>query len=130
MFYDGTRLRLTVDKRGMHRVKSELRYKMKLKITRIILTVAALIVFAGASTFAAQTTNANRKSTVKGEMKQSGKEAGEAGKSLGGNVKHGRVVRGGKHFGKHMYRSGKHFGKGTGAAAKKTGKVVKNAAKP
>lgn len=113
------------------KTRIELRYTMKLRITKIILTTAALIIFAGGSSLAAaQTTNANRKPTVKGEMKQSGKEAGEAGKSLGRNVKHGRIVRGGKHFGKHMYRSGKHFGKGTGVAAKKTGKVVKNAAKP
>jgi hypothetical protein len=63
-------------------------------------------------------------------MKQSGKEAKEAGKSMGQNVKHGRVVRGGKHFGKHIYRSGKHFGKGAGKGAKKTGGAVKNATKP
>ena len=73
---------------------------------------------------------ANRNGSVKGEMKQSGKEAAKAGTSLGSNVKHGRVARGGKHFGQHVYRSGKHFGKGTGRAAKKTGKVIKNAAKP
>jgi len=63
-------------------------------------------------------------------MKESGKETVAAGKSLGGNIKHGRVVRGGKHFGKHVGKAGKHFGKGTAIAAKKTGKAVKNAGKP
>lgn len=72
----------------------------------------------------------NRNATVKGQMKQSGKEVRNAGVGLGTNVKHGRVARGGKHFGKHMYRAGKHFGKGSGIAAKKTGRAVKDAAKP
>lgn len=72
----------------------------------------------------------NRNATVKGQMKQSGKEVRNAAAGLGTNVKHGRVARGGKHFGKHMYRAGKHFGKGSGMAAKKTGRAVKNAAKP
>jgi hypothetical protein len=52
-------------------------------------------------------------------MKQSGSEVGKAGKSMGRNVKHGRVLRGGKHFGKHMGRSGKHFGRGTKKFVKK-----------
>ena len=52
-------------------------------------------------------------------MKQSGSEVGKAGKSMGHNVKHGRIVRGGKHFGKHMGRSGKHFGRGTKKFVKK-----------
>ena len=51
--------------------------------------------------------------TSKGEIKKSGGEAKQAGKSLGKNVRHGRVVRGGKHFGKHMGRAGKHFGRST-----------------
>ena len=104
---------------------------MILRIMKILLTVATLVVLVDGSRFAmAQNTNANRKPTVKGEMKESGKEAKEAGKSLGHNVKRGRVVRGGKHFGKHVARAGKHFGKGSKAAAKKTGSAVKNAAKP
>lgn len=104
---------------------------MKHRITTIPLTVAALVIFACAPSLAfTPQTNTNRNSSIKGEMKQSGKEVKKAGTSLGSNVKHGRVVRGGKHFGKHMYRAGKHFGKGTGKAAKKTGRVVKNAAKP
>jgi len=77
-----------------------------------------------------QETSPNRNGKVKTEMKQSGKEMSKAGKSLGENVKHGRVARGGKQFGKHTYRAGKHFGKGSKNAAKKTGKVIKNAAKP
>ena len=97
----------------------------------ISLTVAALVIFACAPSMAfVPQTNTNKNSSIKGEMKQSGKEAGKAGTSLGSNVKHGRVVRGGKHFGQHMGRAGKHFGKGTAKAAKKTGSAVKNAAKP
>ena len=56
--------------------------------------------------------------TTKGEVKQSGTEVGRAGQSMGHNVKHGRIVRGGKHFGKHMGRAGKHFGRGTKKAVK------------
>ncbi|MEP6569624.1 MAG: hypothetical protein ABJC10_07615 [Acidobacteriota bacterium] len=51
--------------------------------------------------------------SAKGQMKASGSEVGEAGRSMGRNVRHGRVVRGGKHFGKHIGRAGKHFGRGT-----------------
>ena len=99
-------------------------------ITKLFLVAALLVSVFGPSFANAQSTNANRKPTVKGEMKQSGKELGNAGKGLGTNVKHGRVVRGGKHFGRHVGRSAKHFGKGSKAAAKKTGGAVKNAAKP
>src|SRR5688500_13862401 len=101
---------------------------MKYRIATIPLTVAALVIFACAPSlgFTPQT-NTNKNSSIKGEMKQSGKEVKQAGKSLGSNVKKGRVVRGGKRFGQHMYRAGKHFGKGTGKAAKKTGSAVKNA---
>jgi len=53
-----------------------------------------------------------------GQMKKSGSEVGKAGQSMGRNVKHGRVLRGGKHFGKHMGRAGKHFGRGTKRVAK------------
>jgi len=93
----------------------------------MILAIAVLVV--GQSTYAiAQTKNSN--TSAKTHMKESGKETVAAGKSLGSNLKHGRVVRGGKHFGKHVGKAGKHFGKGTAIAAKKTGKAVKNAAKP
>lgn len=51
--------------------------------------------------------------TSTGQMKASGSEVGKAGKSMGRNVRRGRVLRGGKHFGKHFGRAGKHFGRGT-----------------
>jgi hypothetical protein len=56
--------------------------------------------------------------TSGGQMKESGSEIKKAGKSMGQNVRHGRIVRGGKHFGKHMGRAGKHFGRGTKKAVK------------
>jgi hypothetical protein len=67
------------------------------------------------------------KPTVGGQTKEAGKEVGKAGKSLGSNVKHGRIVRGGKQFGKHMGHSGKNVGSASKKVAKKTyhgGKVV------
>ncbi len=67
------------------------------------------------------------KPTVKGQTKEAGKEVGKAGKSMGTNVKHGRIVRGGKEFGKHMGHSGKNVGSASKKVAKKTyhgGKVV------
>lgn len=102
---------------------------MKYKMTTMLLTVAALVIFACAPSMAS-IPQTNRNSTVKGEMKKSGSEVGKAGKSLGSNVKHGRVVRGGTHFARHMGSAGKHFGKGTAKAAKKTGSAVKHAATP
>ena len=57
--------------------------------------------------------------TPMGQMKASGTEVGKAGKSMGRNVRRGRVVRGGKHFGKHIGRAGKHFGRGTKKAVKR-----------
>jgi len=54
-----------------------------------------------------------------GQMKESGSEVGKAGKSMGRNVRRGRIVRGGKHFGRHMGRAGKHFGRGTKKAVKR-----------
>jgi hypothetical protein len=56
--------------------------------------------------------------TATGQMKESGSEVKKGGKAMGHNVKHGRIVRGGKHFGKHMGRAGKHFGRGTKKAVK------------
>lgn len=53
-----------------------------------------------------------------GQMKESGNEVKKAGATSGHDVKHGRIVRGGKHFGKHMGRAGKHFGRGTKKAVK------------
>lgn len=54
----------------------------------------------------------NQSSTA--EMKKSGSETKEAGKSLGKNV-----ASGGKQFGKHMGRAGKHVGRGTKKAFKR-----------
>jgi len=100
---------------------------MKLKITQVVLTAAALVAFTVASPYAmAQDDKTKGKPTVGGQMKEGGKEMGKAGKSLGGNVKHGRVARGGK----HRYHRGKHIAKGTGKAAKKTGSAVKKAVTP
>ena len=101
---------------------------MKSGLFRMIFVIALLVVGQSTSAIAQQTKNSN--TSAKTHMKESGKETVAAGKSLGSNLKHGRVVRGGKHFGKHVGRAGKHFGKGTAIAAKKTGKAVKNAAKP
>jgi hypothetical protein len=77
--------------------------------------LAALFLFTSAVVFA-QNSNSNN---AGGEMKSSGKEVKRAGKSMGRHVKHGRVVKGSKHFGKHMGKAGKHVGKGTKKAIKK-----------
>lgn len=61
---------------------------------------------------------AQNSNTSGGQMKQSGSEVKKAGTSAGHSVRHGRIVRGGKHFGKHMGRAGKHFGRGTKKAVK------------
>jgi len=89
---------------------------MKQKATQF-LTVAVMALFLTCTSvygMAQQNTT-----TAKGEMKETGRETGRAGKSMARNVKHGRIVRGGKHFGKHMGRAGKHFGKGTKKAVKR-----------
>ena len=56
--------------------------------------------------------------TSTGQMKESGSEVKKAGQSMGRHVRHGRMVKGGKHFGKHMGRAGRHFGRGTKKAVK------------
>jgi hypothetical protein len=91
---------------------------MRLVITQVILTTAAVIIFAlaGPPTFAQQDTQG--KPTTKGQMKEGSKEAGRAGKSLGHNVRHGRILRGGKRFGKHIGYAGRHVGRGTKHAVK------------
>ncbi len=68
-----------------------------------------------ASVYGVAQENAN---TAKGQMKESGKEAKKAGTGMARHMKHGRIVRGGKTFGKHTWRSGKHFGRGTKKAVK------------
>src|SRR5436853_4837567 len=101
------------------------------KLGQMILSGAMLVTLSAVTPYAlAQEDTTKAKPTVGGQMKEGTKEMGKAGKSLGHNVRHGRVVRGGKHFGKHVYHGGKHYAKGTGRAAKKTGQAVKNAAKP
>ena len=82
---------------------------MKRIIGAVMLTFTLAIGWASAS---AQT-------TPKDEMKKSGSEAKKAGQSLGHNVKHGRIARGGKKFGEHAGSSGKHAGKGVSKSVKK-----------
>ncbi len=92
---------------------------MKLRITQVILTTAAVITLTLAAPLSFAQQDTPGKPTAKGQMKEGGKEVGRAGKSLGHNVRHGRVVRGGKHFGKHMGYAGRHVGRGTKHAVKK-----------
>ncbi|MCU1267590.1 MAG: hypothetical protein JWM21_3908 [Acidobacteria bacterium] len=90
---------------------------MKQRVMKFSMLAVLAVSFACAS--AAVLGQNNNTNTAGGQMKQSGKETKEAGKSMGRHVKHGRIVKGGKHFGKHMGRAGKHFGKGTKKAVKK-----------
>ena len=104
---------------------------MMRKLSQMIVSVAMLITLAVATPYAlAQEDTKKGKPTVGGQMKEGTKEMGKAGKSLGHNVKHGRIARGGKHFGKHVYHGSKNYAKGTGHAAKKTGHAVKKAVTP
>ena len=82
---------------------------MKRSIKQFLKAVSLGLIFS----FAVLPAAMGSQNTSKGEIKKSGGEAKQAGKSLGKNMKHGRVVRGGKHFGKHMGRSAKHFGRST-----------------
>ncbi len=82
---------------------------MKRKVTQFFMIVAVTMSIA----VAVPPTNAQNNNTATGEIKASGSEASNAAKGMGRNLKHGRVVRGGKHFGKHIGRSGKHFGRST-----------------
>ena len=68
--------------------------------------------------------SAQNSNSSTGQMKESGSEVGKAGKSMGRHARRGRLVRGGKHFGKHMGRAGKHFGRGTKRGTKKVFKRV------
>jgi hypothetical protein len=77
-----------------------------------LLMTAALALSVTLTPMGARAQNSNS-NTATGQMKESGSEVGRAGRSMGRNVKHGRVLRGGKHFGKHMGRAGKHFGRST-----------------
>jgi len=88
---------------------------MKNTTTNFLMTFAIAVSFA----LIPFTGSAQNSNSSTGEMKASGSEVKKAGTSAGRNVKHGRIVRGGKHFGKHIGRAGKHFGKGTKKAVKK-----------
>ena len=83
---------------------------------RIIAIIALVGVF-GVNLALGQ--NPSQQPSAKGEMKQSGSEVKEAGKSMGKHVKNRHVVSGTKDFGKHMGRAGKHFGKGVKNGAKR-----------
>ena|SRR5689334_2207462 len=101
------------------------------KLSQMILSITVIVGMAVVTPYAlAQDDTKKGKPTVGGQMKEGTKEMGKAGKSLGHNVRHGRVVRGGKHFGKHVYHGGKNYAKGTGHAATKTGHAVKKAVTP
>ena len=89
---------------------------MKLRMRQVLTAISmGLVLSLGGLPVAAQ----ENQTTSTGEIKKSGSETKEAGKSLGKNMKQGRVVRGGKSFGKHMGRAGKHFGRSTKKVFKK-----------
>lgn len=88
---------------------------MKISLSRLLTTSLFALVFAVSSAV----TFAQNSNSASGQMNESKNEVGKAGKSMGRNVKHGRIVKGGKHFGKHVGKAGKHFGKGTKKAVKK-----------
>ncbi len=94
---------------------------MKRRLLHLATAVVFVFVFASFNAFAQ---NSN---STKGQVKESGTEFGKAGKSLGHNLKHGRVLRGGKYFGKHVGRAGKHIGSAGKHVGHKTKKVTKNA---
>jgi len=94
---------------------------MKRRLLHLATAVVFVFVFASFDAFAQ---NSN---STKGQVKESGSEVGKAGKSLGHNLKHGRVLRGGKYFGKHVGRAGKHIGSAGKHVGHKTKKVTKNA---
>ena len=101
------------------------------KLGQMILSGAMLVTLSAVTPYAlAQEDTTKAKPTVGGQMKEGTKEMGKAGKSLGHNVRHGRVVRGGKHFGKHVYHGSKNYAKGSVKATEKTGHAVKKAVKP
>jgi hypothetical protein len=88
---------------------------MKRKAMQFLMMAAMAISLASTPLYGIDHQNNN---TSTGQMKESGSEVGKAGKGMARHVRHGRIVRGGKHFGKHMGRAGKHFGRGTKKAVK------------
>lgn len=91
---------------------------MNFRMRTMILTTAAVIILTVAAPMAIAQQDKPGKPTATGQMKESGREAGRAGKSLGHNFKHGRLRRGGKRFGKHIGYAGRHVGRGTKHAYK------------
>ena len=98
---------------------------MKNTKTNFLMTFAIAVSFA----LIPLTGFAQNSNSSTGQMKESGSEVKKAGTSAGRNLKHGRIVRGGKHFGMHMGRAGKHFGKGTKKAGKRVGRGTKRVVK-
>jgi hypothetical protein len=92
--------------------------KMKLNMTQAILTMATLATFALTPTLSFAQGDPQGKPTAKKDIQKSGTEVGKAGTSLARNVKHGRIVRGGKRFGQHIGLAGKSVGRGTKTAVK------------
>lgn len=103
---------------------------MKLKITQVMLITAALMIFALAAPPAFAQQGTQGKPTAKGQVKESGKEVGRAGTSLGHHVKRGRVARGGKHFGRHVGHAGRHVGRAGRHVGRGTRRAVVKAVKP
>ena len=91
---------------------------MKRELLKFAMMAVLVPTCASLSTFAQNST--------KGQVKDTGTEVGKAGKSLGHNIKHGRVIRGGKHFGKHMGRAGKHVGRAGKHVGHRTKHIVKH----
>jgi uncharacterized C2H2 Zn-finger protein len=89
---------------------------MKRRVMKFWMLVAMAVAFAFSSAAVIGQENTN---TATGQMKETGKETKRAGKSMGRNMRRGRVFRGGKHFGKHIGKAGKHFGRGTKKVVKK-----------
>jgi len=86
---------------------------MKRKLLQSIMSLAVIL---SLTVMSASTQENNN--TAKGEMKTSGSEVKRAGTTAGHDMKHGRIVRAGKHFGRHTGRSARHFGRGTKKAVK------------
>ncbi len=93
--------------------------KQKLKQSLTVVSLGLILSFTLVSASAQENNN-----TAKGEMKNSGSEVKRAGTTAGHDMKHGRVVRAGKHFGRHTGRSARHFGRGTKKATKNVVKHV------
>ena len=64
---------------------------MNLGLRRMILTTTAMIIFALAAPAAFAQQDTPSKPTATGQMKESGKQVGKAGTSLGHDLKHGRI---------------------------------------